>query len=79
MSGLGRAFAQAQERFDDALPSSFFDDDSDDEISAMRMAIKEAEALIGRAERALDARQIDAASDLLAEAGKFLSDGKDES
>ena len=69
MSGLGRAFAQAQERYD-WMPEP---EGESEEAHGLRCAMDDAQALIGRAERALNGGDIDAATDLLKEAGVRLA------
>lgn len=83
MSGLGRTLADlelrnaatmrsAQATYDNlAPPEPTAEDDLAAEVAEI---IATCEALIGRAQRALDAGQMDAARDLLIEAGVGLSD-----
>ena len=88
MSGIGRVFAdlelrnaatmrRAQAAYDgmDDDPDDKFEDDSQTEL---REIIALAEALIGRAERAIDCGDTDAARDLLIEAGRDLADNAKE-
>lgn len=83
MSGLGRTFADlelrnaatmraAQERWDNMAPP---EPSADDELAAEAAEIIQlCEETIGRAQRALDAGQMDAARDLLIEAGRELAE-----
>ena len=83
MSGIGRTLAdlelrnaatmrRAQAAYDGMDdPDDKFEDDSQREL---REIIALAEALIGRAERAIDSGDTDAARDLLIEAGRDLAD-----
>ena len=88
MSGIGRTLAdlelrnaatmrRAQAAYDSMDdPDDKFEDDSQREL---REIIALAEALIGRAERAIDSGDTDAARDLLIEAGRDLADNAKES
>lgn len=82
MSGIGRTLAdlelrnaatmrRAQAAYDGMDDDDKFEDDSQREL---REIIALAEALIGRAERAIDSGDTDAARDLLIEAGRDLAD-----
>ena len=83
MSGIGRTLAdlelrnaatmrQAQAAYDGMDdPDDRMEDDAQTEL---REIIALAEALIGRAERAIDSGDTDAARDLLIEAGRDLAD-----
>lgn len=72
MSGLGRAFAAAQERYDNMAPP---EPTTEDDLAAEAAEIIAlCEETIGRAQRALDAGQMDAARDLLIEAGRELAE-----
>ena len=83
MSGLGRTFADlelrnaatmraAQERWDNMAPP---EPSADDELAYEAAdIISQCEETIGRAQRALDAGQMDAARDLLIEAGRELTE-----
>ena len=87
MSGLGRTLAdlelrnaatmrRAQAAYDGMDdPDDKFEDDSQCEL---REIIALAEALIGRAERAIDSGDTAAARDLLIEAGRDLADNAKE-
>lgn len=70
MSGLGRAFAEAQSRWDNAAPP---EPPPDDDLAAeLDAIIAAAEEMFGRAQRALIAGNLEAARDLLIEAGGDL-------
>jgi len=72
MSGLGRSFAAAQERWDNMAPP---EPSADDELaSEAAEIIALCEETIGRAQRALQSGQMDAARDLLIEAGRELAE-----
>lgn len=72
MSGLGRTFAAAQARWDNMAPP---EPSANDELAAeAEELIALCEETIGRAQRALDAGQMDAARDLLIEAGRELAE-----
>jgi hypothetical protein len=72
VSGLGRAFAAAQERYDNmAPPEPTLEDDLAAEVADI---IELCEETIGRAQRALDAGNLAAARDLLIEAGRELAE-----
>ena len=86
MSGIGRTIADlelrnaATMRKAQAAYDGMDDDDKfeNDAQSDLRGLIAAAEALIGRAERAIDCGDTDAARDLLIEAGRDLADNAKE-
>ena len=86
MSGIGRTLAdlelrnaatmrKAQAAYDGMDDDDKFENDAQSEL---REIIALAEALIGRAERAIDSGDTDAARDLLIEAGRDLADNAKE-
>jgi hypothetical protein len=72
VSGLGRAFAAAQERYDNMAPPE--PTPEDDLAAEVAEIIDLCEETIGRAQRALDAGNLAAARDLLIEAGRELAE-----
>ena len=81
MSGLGRALADlelrsaramsaAQAHYDSLSPP---EPDDDDIASELLCIIREHEEQLGRAERALDSGDLDAARDLLIDSGRELA------
>lgn len=73
MSGLGRAFAEAQARWDHMAPPEGPTDDQ----HALLQSITWAEEVIGRAERAIWSGDLAAARDLMREAAAYLTATED--
>lgn len=82
MSGLGRtlaglelrsarAMSAAQAHYDNLSPPE--PDETDDIVSELLCIIREHEEQLGRAERALDGGDIDAARDILIDSGRELA------
>lgn len=72
MSGLGRAFAEAQSRWDNASPPEA---PADDNLAAeLDAIIATCEEMFGRAQRALISGDLEAARDLLIEAAGDLAE-----
>ena len=82
MSGLGRQIADlelrnartmraAQDRWDNMAPPE--PDETDDIVSELLCIIREHEEQLGRAERALNSGDLDAARDLLIDSGRELA------
>jgi hypothetical protein len=72
VSGFGRAFDAAQARYDNMAPPE--PTPLDDLAAEVADIIELCEETIGRAQRALEAGQLDAARDLLIEAGRELAE-----